>query len=238
MLVAYVDESFTQSFFCFAGVVAGEHAIKDLSAKLDDLMVGAARNHGLSSNAEIHGSPLFQGKGVWSGLAPRVRVWLFERIVDAILESDVALLLRGVHTHRIREHQSLHDHTGRFSREHVCFEYLLQTIDHLASAHNTHALVIADDRDDRDRHREQFAAYKGFGISDEHKSTSLTRLLDTVYFTPSHPSRLLQAADILAFTYHRWMTSRERDARAHEVMARIKTKIVNSSNLNLPGSWP
>ncbi|MGL5826976.1 MAG: DUF3800 domain-containing protein [Nocardioides sp.] len=36
--------------------------------------------------------------------------------------------------------------------------------------------------------------------------TTLDRLLDTVHFAPSHRSRMLQAADMLALTYRRYRT--------------------------------
>jgi hypothetical protein len=144
VLVAYLDESFTKSFFCFAAILADEHAIRDLSAELDAV----------------------------------------------------------------------------------------------ASRHDTHALVIADDRDDRDSHRAHFALYKNFGTPGEYMSTRLDRLLDTVYFAPSHPSRLLQAADMLAYTYRRWNAQTEPDPRSQLTMDRLRGKITSSGKLHSPGNWP
>ena len=106
------------------------------------------------------------------------------------------------------------------------------------SRHDTHALVIADDRDDRDSHRAHFALYKNFGTPGEYMSTRLDRLLDTVYFAPSHPSRLLQAADMLAYTYRRWNAQTEPDPRSQLTMDRLRGKITSSGKLHSPGNWP
>jgi hypothetical protein len=51
--------------------------------------------------------------------------------------------------------------------------------------------------------------------------TMLSSLLDTVHFAPSHRSRMLQAADMLAFTYRRHQTVLESDQRAQKIMDRM-----------------
>lgn len=238
LLIAYLDESFTKDFFCFAAVLADEHAIRDLSRELDAVIASACVDFGLSPDAEIHGYPMFHGLHEWAHMGVRSRVWVFERVIDAILATNVTLLLRGTHSSRLIERQDLKAYPVRYTREQVCFQHILQRIEAVALKQNTHALVIADDRDDRDSHRTHFASYKSFGTPGEYMSTRLDRILDTVYFAPSHPSRLLQAADILAFTYRRWNTQQEPDHRSQLVMDRLRDKITSSQKLHSPGNWP
>lgn len=66
--------------------------------------------------------------------------------------------------------------------------------------------------------------------------TTLDRLLDTVHFAPSHQSRMLQAVDMIAFVYRRFLTVNESDPRAHETMRKLWAKIMSKSFDE--GSWP
>jgi hypothetical protein len=238
VLVAYLDESHSRSFFCFAAVIAGAEAIRSLSAQLDELMAGAARDFGIAPGAEIHGYPMFHGKGDWQVLGDRARAWVFERVIDAIVAADVTLVLRGTDSARLQERQKLRGYPDRHTREQVCFQHVLERIDQVAESQGTYALVISDERDDRETHRAHFEEFRQRGTPGDYMTTKLERLLDTVYFAPSHPSRLLQAADVLAFTYHRWNTQRIVDPRELEVMARIRSKVMGSGRLHKPGNWP
>jgi hypothetical protein len=238
VLVAYLDESHSRAFYCFAALLAQETSIKSVTAELDDLMGIAAADFGVDPAAEIHGHPIFQGTGEWSGVGIRARVWMFERVLDAVLASDVTILLRGVASARLLTTQQARGYPEKHSREQVCFQHILERIDQVAEMRDTYALLIADDRDDRERHRAHFESYRISGTPGTYMSTRLDRLLDTVYFAPSHPSRLLQAADILAFLYHRWNTKADADPREAEVMARLKAKVFGSGRVHGAGNWP
>lgn len=126
----------------------------------------------------------------------------------------------------------------RFPPEQVCFQHILQRVNKLAEGRGTYALVIADERGDRERHRERFATYQTEGTPGVYMHTTLGSLLDTVHFAPSHHSRMLQAADMLAFTYRRYQTVKETDARAQRIMERMWSKMIQSGKLFEPGQWP
>lgn len=68
--------------------------------------------------------------------------------------------------------------------------------------------------------------------------TTLSALLDTVHFAPSHRSRMLQAADMLAYTYRRYQTVAEPDPRAQRIMDRMWSKLTSSGKHFEPGQWP
>lgn len=122
--------------------------------------------------------------------------------------------------------------------EQICFQHILQRVNELAERCDTYALVIADERGDRERHRERFAIYQTEGTPGVYMHTTLDSLLDTVHFAPSHRSRMLQAADMLAFTYRRHYTVRERDPRAQRIMDRMWSKLTSSGKLFKAGQWP
>lgn len=238
MLLAFVDESDHGDFHCFGAVLADEAATKSLTDTLNALMAKASVDYGISATTEFHAHPMFHGKEAWAGVGQRARANLHEKVIDAIVDADVTLLLRHVSRARLAERQEQRQYPVRFPPEQVCFQHILQRVNDIAAARNSYALVIADERGDRERHRERFATYQTEGTPGVYRHTTLPALLDTVHFAPSHHSRMLQAADVLAFTYRRYKTVTERDHRAQQVMNRLWSKLQTSGKLYDPGSWP
>jgi hypothetical protein len=99
-------------------------------------------------------------------------------------------------------------------------------------------LIIADNRSDRERHREHFATYQTRGTPGVYMDTTLDRLLDTVHFAPSHQSRMLQAADMFAFIYRRRQTVQESDPRSEAAMRKLWSAILDLQKVYNLGSWP
>lgn len=238
MLLAFVDESDKGDFNCFAAVIADEIATKSLTDRLNELMAQANLDYGIPATTEFHAHPMFHGKEAWAAVGQRARANLHEKVIDSIVGSDVTLLLRHVSGRRLAERQDQRGYPERFPPEQVCFQHILQRVDRIAAARGTYALVIADERGDRERHRERFATYQTIGTPGVYRHTTLPSLLDTVHFAPSHHSRMLQAADMLAFTYRRFSTVVESDARAQRTMDRLRFKLHTSGKLYEPGGWP
>lgn len=238
MLLAYVDESNRGNFYGFAALVADEHATKSLTADLNAIVQQASIDFGIPATTEIHAHPLFHGSEGWALVPPRARVAIYRQIIEAICRHDVLFILRHVDSKRLLQRQESRRYPVRFPAEQVCFQHILQRVDRVAQARDTHALLIADNRSDRERHRERFATYQTEGTPGAYMYTTLDRLLDTVHFAPSHQSRMLQAADMLAFTYRRQLTVTERDARAERAMREIWGIILKSKCIYEAGGWP
>jgi len=237
MLLCFVDESNEGEFFGFAAVVADEHCTKRLTTSLNRLMDQAGVDWGLDRTTEFHAYPMFHGRDEWAAVPTRARVGLFHKVVDAIVDEPVDIILRSVNERRLRERQARNSYPVNFPPEQVCFQHILQRVDRVAKRDNTHALIIADDRGDRERHRERFATYQTEGTPGVYMHTTLETLLDTVHFAPSHRSRMLQAADMLAFINRRFQTVTESDPRAAENMRKLWAKVVGRRLFD-QGSWP
>ena len=121
---------------------------------------------------------MFHGKEVWSAVPARARVGLFHKVVDAIVDEPVVLILRSVNETRLRERQTKNYYPVNFPPEQVCFQHILQRVDRVARRDTTHALIIADERGDRERHRERFATYQTEGTPGVYMHTTLDTLLD------------------------------------------------------------
>lgn len=238
VLLCFVDESFKGDFYGFAGVLADEHATKDLTGRLNRIVAQAAVDFGIDRRTELHGYPMFHGREQWRTLGARARVSVLEKSIDAIVDSNVTILLRRVHARRLQERQAREHYPVNFPPEQVAFQHILQRAQRVAERDGTHVLMIADERGDRDRHRERFAMYQTMGTPGVYMHTTLSRLLDTVHFAPSHHSRMLQAADLLAFLYRRASTVQETDPRAEEAMDRLWGKVTSCGKIYDSGAWP
>jgi hypothetical protein len=216
--------------------MANEDAIKALTANLNRIVWQASVDYGLPRTTELHAHPVFHGKDEWAAVPTRARVGIFIKTIDAIVAEDVTILLRWVHETRLKARQARENYPVHFPPEQVCFQHILQRANRVAENHGTHALIIADNRGDRERHRERFATYQTEGTPGVYMRTTLDRLLDTVHFAPSHQSRMLQAVDMIAFVYRRFLTVTESDARAAETMRKLFDAIASRSFEE--GCWP
>lgn len=235
MLLCYVDESFKDDFYGFGALMADAEQTQRLTNRMHEI-VSALGEYGVDAREEIHAHPVFHGKDVWDAVPPRVRVKVFIDVVEAVCSSGVTVLLRGVQPDRLVRYQDARGFPDRHGPEQVAFQHLLQRADQTAAARDTHALVIADERADRDRHRERFAVYQAYGTPGTYMHTRLERLLDTVHFAPSHHSRMLQVADLIAFVWVRSRTVVERDARQARVLASLVADIERCAHG--AGTWP
>lgn len=238
MLLCFVDESNQGHFFGFAGLLADEVATDRITRSLNIIAEQAIVDWGLPGAVEIHGHEVFHGKGDWRGVPTRARVGIFHKVVGAVMREDVVVLLRGVDARRLEDRQRRRAYPVKFPPEQVCFQHILQRADDVARGRDTYALVIADDRSDRDRHRDRFATYRTEGTPGAYMRSNLDRLLDTVHFALSHRSRMLQAVDVLAFVYRRYRTVQEVDPRAAREMQRLWGLMTDSGKVHGEGMWP
>ena len=238
VLLCFVDETNRGDFHGFAALMADEHATKALTDDLNRIMWQVAVDFGIPSTTELHAWPMFHGKEEWATVGARARVGVFYKVVNAVIAQDVTILLRSVSESRLRARQASQNYPVQFPPEQVCFQHILQRADRVAAQKNTYALMIADNRSDRDRHRERFATYQTQGTPGAYMRTTLSRLLDTVHFAPSHQSRMLQAVDVLAFIFRRYRTVAETDPRAAKAMEGLWELIGGSGKVHDLGSWP
>lgn len=232
VLLCFVDESFKPDLYGFGAVVADARQTRELTARVQQI-VSSLAEYGVDERTEIHAHPIFHGKERWDDVPPRVRVKVFIDVVEAVRDSGAVVLLRGVRSGHHRDGccgEDLH------RPEHVAFQHVLQWVDRIAAERDTHALVIADERADRERHRERFAVFQAYGTPGTYMHSRLERLLDTVHFAPSHHSRMLQIADLVAFVWVRSLTVTERDLRQRRVIAALVAEIERCSQG--AGLWP
>jgi hypothetical protein len=93
--------------------------------------------------------------------------------------------------------------------------------DHARTCHpKQRVLLIADEVDGQDGHRRNLWDYRRRGTPG-YRSSRLVQIVDTIHFAPSHASRLIQAADLIAYMYRRRKLHHETDQRAADANQRI-----------------
>lgn len=210
VLLTYVDESYTETWFAMAALLLDGPAAVALAAELDRVVTAAAKAYGLSSDAELHGHEIFHAGGAWSGVPVRARVGVFDDVVEAVAAQDVKVIARAMDVVGQCNRYPLPDppHT-------VVLQHLLERIDECATRLGDYALVIADEVDGQAKHRADLSIYREVGTTG-YRHRKLTRIVDTLHFAPSHASRLVQAADVITFLFRRVFTHQDSDERSRK----------------------
>lgn len=226
MLLAYVDESFTTMWYYIAALVVPDTSVVSLTAALDEVVQKAVDDHGgIDPATELHGNSLVGAKDGWEALAPKVRarIGVYMNAIAAIAAHDVAVIVRGVDSDRLKKRYTRPDPPHS-----VVLTHLIERVDEYAEAQNDLALMIADEVWGQDTHRRSLWEYQRTATWG-YRSRQITRVIDTIHFAPSSSSRLVQAADLIAFLYRRRATHAETDPRSAKAFAdlwdRIKPKI-------------
>ncbi|WHP16018.1 DUF3800 domain-containing protein [Cellulomonas sp. ES6] len=225
LLLAYVDESYTAERFYLGAVLVDGEAAARIEAGFDAIVGDYCGRFGLSPAAEMHANPLFQGKGEWRDVPTRARINVYARAMQVLGSSGAQVVLRGMNVRRQRER-----YVNPHPPHEVVLGHLLERVDERAEVSGAHALVLADEVHNSDRHRTNFREFR-VGGTPGYRSTTLHRLIDTIHFAPSEHSRLLQAADLVTFLHRRRCTHAEADPRAQrandEIWGRVAPAIVH-----------
>lgn len=208
MLLTYVDESYCKDCYYLAGLLVPDSEAVSLTQALDEVVAQLADNFDeLSNDAELHGYDIFHAKNDWAKLGPklRVRIGAYDKAMRAIGQHDVKIILRGVKSKLLVQRygdRAYHPHS-------VVLTHLLERVDTYAESQGEYALVIADEPG-QEVHQPEYRAdlklYRKVGTWG-YQSRKIERVVDTLHFAPSSASRLVQAADLIAFMHHRRVTT-------------------------------
>lgn len=144
----------------------------------------------------------------------RARIGVYADAMKAIAAHDVRIIVRGLDIPAYRSYRD----TWCVPHQ-IVLRQLLEQIDNDAACHDELALVIADEIDGADDHRQRFRDYQADGTGGS--LSTLPRLVDTIHFAPSRASRLLQAADLIAYLHRRLISGQDSDTRARKANEKL-----------------
>lgn len=225
VLLAYLDESYDKRLYWMAAVVCPDTEALALSTALDAVVEKAALAYGVGSRAELHGYDLFHAKHEWAPLTgmARARIGVYAEALDVIAAHDVRIYIRGVSIPHLEQRYVYPDHPHA-----VVLSHLIERVDEHADAQQEYTLLIADEVDGADDHRRNLWHFQRYSTGGW-RARKICRVVDTIHFAPSNASRLLQAADLVAFLQYRIASGADTDARAikanEALWARIDPKV-------------
>lgn len=201
MLLAYLDESEApkQRYYLGALIVdaASALALERSYERLTSMV--ATQVKGFPTDAEIHAYDMFHGRGAWASVPAALRAKASKIAVQAIVDSGAMFVHRSVKLPQPRQgFEGLPPHALTFR---LILETLQEAINRISS--DQYALLLADDHHTADTSRSSLRWMRRAVSEDDSLYLPLSNLLDTIYFGPSHESRLLQAADVATYFTNR-----------------------------------
>jgi hypothetical protein len=229
VLLTYLDESYTKTRYLIAALLVPDSDARSLAMALDKVVARAAWDYEVSHEAELHGHDIFAGKRDWEKLAPmiRVRIGVYDKALQAIADHDVTVIIRSVDVAGLdRRYPGGHDQPHS-----IVLTHLIERVDEYAAARDERTILIADEVDAQDSYRRDLWRYQRLETWG-YRARKIERVLDTIHFAPSSSSRLVQAADLIAFLARRIETHVEADERAKRandaLWARIEPRIYHN----------
>jgi Protein of unknown function (DUF3800) len=226
VLLTYVDESYTKERYFLAALLVPDSEANSLTAALSGVVMDAAMDHGsLRSSAELHGYDIVSAKGDWARLATkiRVRIGVYNKAMQAIADHDVKVIVRSVDIVGLQDRYPHPDHPHS-----VTLNHLIERVDEYAASVQELTIMIADEVDGQDEYRRDLWQYQQSGTRG-YRKRQITRVVDTIHFAPSSSSRLVQAADLIAYMANRIATLATTDPRARKanetIWARIEPRV-------------
>lgn len=211
MRAIYIDESGRgNDYYFFGALIVDDNSILKIERGLNGIGELIAQNvPGFDPRTEFHGSDMFQGKDKWRGVPIVWRAKACQLVTKIIEQSGAEFMWRGLdlNAHRAR-------YVNPFPSHLLVLAQILDKVDlRLARVHRDVGVVLADDHHSAATSRRNLVDFKIASVPG-YTSRVFSNLADTLYFGPSHASRLIQAADVATYFINRYVTMTERDPRA------------------------
>jgi hypothetical protein len=203
-------------------------ALAKIEASLDHIARMIADDvSGFDPQTEFHGYEMFHGKRGWDGVPLGWRVKACVLTAKTLARSGARFVIRGIDVKRLDARYGPWAHAPHALCTAQSFESIVEIMRKDAPL-GTLALVVADEHHsapDSRRNLRQFKASSAKGYTQK----PVDRIADTIYFGPSHSSRLLQISDVATYFVNRHETVEEADPRATAAVETIFTNVMKAS---------
>jgi hypothetical protein len=208
VLLAYLDESYTDDRYYIAAVIIDESDLGLLEAaraRMDDFNAG----FGIPSGTEMHAHSLMTGRDGFEPVAKmvRARIRIFQQWLSELAALPVRVVVRGVDIPRLNARYKYPDPPHR-----VVLQHVLEDVNAYARQRGMKVRIVADEVPGQVAHAEDMVRYQVAGTPG-YKSSTLESVVPPLAFEDSARMPGLQAADGVAYLYRRLDAHTETDAR-------------------------
>jgi hypothetical protein len=237
MQLIYFDESkYSEDnpYFSIGGILVDASKARGIEALLTQIQFNFFGTSVLSKEYELHGKDCFHGKGNFKNSKIADRVKLFDDISSVIINNNLAIRIVCIDVikHRNKYYYAMPEYRLGLML------FLERSCDYLDSKNDT-GLVFGDyEKDEITKSILDFSQFKISGKTPMYYGRALGRLVDTVYFTHSHHSRFLQAADMIMYLANRYGNGTCNCIHWHDLQLRgIWEKIKTNADIAIQ-HWP
>jgi hypothetical protein len=204
MFLLYVDESGkaglndpTQPYFVLAGVVVKNEDWRAIETALEKAIDAIVPRSGRPRGWELHMADIANGQGDFKTMPRRDRRKLCDAVLDLIDQFDLTLIAMVV------DKKAMQRKTEWATKppEDWAYEFLVERYQHLLRRRQELGIVVADEQKGTEAlNRTSHALWRRSGTSALRR---VDRIVETVFFLPSHHSLMLQLADGVAYWCNR-----------------------------------
>ena len=240
----YVDESGNtgknladseQPIHWMAAVLVPEDHILSLSQEVDEILLPLEQR--LGHSLEIHGQPMYGGRGSWKTTPPAERLSIFAHCLELLSEHGCVIMYSSIN-------KTLLGHStqaGQRNDPHfLAFQFLVEMAEKWlagqAEPMQQRALITADETDEHEAYCIEMMRsmqHEGEGLI---SSIPVTHIVDTVHYVKSQNSRGVQLADLVAYTLNR--CDRGGNPSAMEAMWNIRNSYIDPLVRTWRATWP
>lgn len=216
MHLIYFDETKHSEqfpFFFIGGLLIPETKIAQSESALSQIQYNFFGTSILSRQTELHGQEMFQGKGVFKQRKLEDQLKVFEQIGEFLIDHQIPLRLVSidVNSHRAKYKYPQPEYS-------LGLQLVLERFCDYLDQRDDRGIVFGDyEEDEITRSILDFSQFKQTGKTPMYRGRPLGRLIDTIYFTHSHHSHFLQAADVVVYLANRFETPTPRTTSQHNL---------------------
>ncbi|OWP21960.1 hypothetical protein CBF90_09780 [Microbacterium sp. AISO3] len=233
----FLDESARDNdYYFFGALIVDDSAVESIEKGLDGIASLLAANvSGFDPATEFHAAEMFHGEKDWDSVPVVWRVKASELVAKVIARTSAEFVFRGIDLNALRRR-----YRRPFPPHLLTLAQVIEELDTRCDrVYDEPGLVLADEHHSAANSRRNLRDFKIASVPG-YTSRKIVRLADTIYFGPSHASRLLQASDVATYFLNRHRTIVEKDPRAKAAVDRIASRIRSitvSEYIWAPSPW-
>lgn len=228
MYLIYFDETKFEElnpYFFIGGILLNDNSISNFENTLMQIQYNFFGTNVLSVDTELHGSHIFQGKGVYKKRKLPDRLKLFEDISNLLIEYKVPIRIVCIDVHG---HQRKYKYPQ--PEYNLGLMLILERFCDFLDEKETFGMVFGDyEKDEITKSILDFSQFKHSGKTPMSFGRPLGQLKDTIYFTHSHHSRFLQVADMVLYMANRFENGHKpekwHDIKLKEIWDNLKENV-------------
>ncbi|MDD3794070.1 MAG: DUF3800 domain-containing protein [Candidatus Gracilibacteria bacterium] len=152
---------------------------------------------------EFHAIDMAGGKKYFKNFKIDERLKAFEGLINIFEKYDIKFFSQGINKQYLKS-----KYDNPYHPHYLSFMYLIEKIDRFLEDNDKKGLIIMDKNLETEQNIiNNFQDYKKNGTSFGLRKKSINCLIDTVYYTDSYNSYLMQLSDVIGYIYGAYKTA-------------------------------